>query len=174
MKGFTLLETTVAIAVLIVGILGPLSMATFTLSRSSLSENEIVAYNLAVEALEFVINTRDTNIFEGDNWLDGLDESANNCDHSDGCYIDVTETNLANQVRQCATPTTCPFIKRDASSGLYNYSTGSDTIFRRRIYLDNNDLDNNDERIVRVTVTWNEKFAANKSIVIEHHIFERE
>jgi type II secretory pathway pseudopilin PulG len=202
MKGFTLLETMVAISVLIVGILGPLSMATYTISRSSLSENEIVAYNLAEEGLEFVINTRDSNVFRsGSNaWLDGLDDDDgpglinNQCDGSNGgnngCAIDVTNT--VDPVKECANSSSCTIggvvrdlIRRNSTSGLYTHNVADTaTIFKRRVYvLGNNDdyasgsnvdLNNGDENVVQVVVTWSEKFAPNKSITIEHHIFQRE
>lgn len=173
MRGFSLLETTVAIAILIVAILGPLSVATYSLSRAGLSENEIIAYNLAEEALEFVINTRDSNVFAGNNWLSGLDDGGNQCDGFDGCYIDVTNT--ADPVKDCTGSCSGDLIRRNATSGLYTHNAADTaTIFKRRIFLRDNNLQNNDERIVEVRITWSERFLPNKSFIIEHHIFEKE
>lgn len=174
MKGFSLLETIVAIAVLILGILGPLSLASYTLSQASLSENQIIAYFLAEEALEFVINMRDSNVFAGRNWLDGLDDSGNQCDQSDGCYIDVTD--MSDPIKEC--PANCDniFVRRDSTTGLYNHKpvsgTNINTIFRRRVLLDPNIFGNNDEARVEVIIYWQERFAS-RSFTVTHHIFKK-
>src|SRR3989344_1967024 len=75
MKGFSLLETIVAISILVLGILGPLAVATQALSRASITENEIIAYNLAEEGLEFIINKKESNSFSNISWLTGIDGS---------------------------------------------------------------------------------------------------
>ncbi len=177
MKGFSLLETIVAIAVLTLGILGPLSLATFVLSSAGISKNDIIAYNLAEEALEYVINARDSSVFRGQNWLVGLNDAGNQCDQVDGCYIDVSDT--ADPVKACSGPT-CQnedIIRRDTNTGVYNHkpasATNADTIFKRRIYLDTGNLINNHEIEVEVVISWSEKYFPNKSIAIKHHIFEK-
>ncbi len=162
MKGFSLLETIVAISILTLALLGPLALAAFALRSASLSENQVIAFNLAEEVMEFVINKRDSNIFAGaGNWLEGL----TNCQSANGCFVDVTN----NSVQRCSA--NCPFLKRNSSSGLYNYASGPDTIFRRRTVLENVGS-NQDERKVKVSVSWAERFG-NRSFTLEHNIFKK-
>src|SRR3989344_8880069 len=135
MKGFSLLETVVAIAILTLAMLGPLALASFPLSRASLSENEIVAYNLAEEALEFMVNKRDSRVFAGQNW----DSDFTPCQNVNGCYVDVSN----DVVTACSA--NCPVIMRDPATGVYNYTSGPATIFNRTVFIDDNHLDNRDE-----------------------------
>ena len=111
--------------------------------------------------MEFIINQRDTNAFSGaGNWL----LNVTNCQSANGCFVDVTN----NSVQACSQD--CPVIKRDTNSGLYNYVTGSDTIFRRRVLL----IDvpgNNDEKRLEVIVSWPDSNFTNFHLV--SHIFRK-
>ncbi len=85
--GFTLIESLVAISILIVAVLGPMGMLSEAISNSSYIKNQVTATYLAQEGLEFVINKRDyirstwpefqdapvlEETYEyGDNWLIG-------------------------------------------------------------------------------------------------------
>ena len=170
MKGFSLLETIVGIAILILGILGPLSLASYTLSRASLSENQIIAYFLAEEALEFVINKRDSNVFAGNDWLDGLKGGGLGCETGNGCYIDIT----TGIIDRCDGGGICPFVRRNSDTGLYNHqppsSTNADTIFRRRVLLKDSP-DNDDERRLEVIVSWMDPYSTDFRFV--NHIFKK-
>ncbi|MDP3778755.1 MAG: hypothetical protein Q8R30_01745 [bacterium] len=54
-----MLETLVAVSVLLVGIVGPISLIVQALSSTSFSRNHIVAYNLAQEGIELMRAVRD-------------------------------------------------------------------------------------------------------------------
>jgi len=58
-SGFTVLETLVAVSVLLVGVVGPISLIVQALSSTSFSRNHIVAYNLAQEGIELMRAVRD-------------------------------------------------------------------------------------------------------------------
>lgn len=60
-KGFTLIETLVAITILIVGVLGPLTIAVRGISDGFFARNQIAANYLAQEAVEVIFNKRQTN-----------------------------------------------------------------------------------------------------------------
>lgn len=60
-KGFTLIETLVAISVLIVSIAAPMSLVSQSLSSAFYARDQITAFYLAQEALEMVRATRDGN-----------------------------------------------------------------------------------------------------------------
>jgi len=91
-KGFTLVETMVAISILMLAILGPLSIVSAGLRNAFQARDQITAYYLAQEGIEYVRSTRDYNYLTTiggtpQDWLYNL----NNCRSSDGvgCIIDT-------------------------------------------------------------------------------------
>jgi prepilin-type N-terminal cleavage/methylation domain-containing protein len=71
-KGFTLVETLVAIALLIVVITGAYTAAQAGLSGAILSKEEVAAFYLAQEGVEEIRNLRDNNGLVANNWLAGM------------------------------------------------------------------------------------------------------
>ena len=67
-KGFTLIETIVAIAILTTGILGGLALAVYALGASDVALKQIIATHLAREGIEAVRSRRDRNWNECNNW----------------------------------------------------------------------------------------------------------
>lgn len=61
-KGFTLLETVVALAVILAAVVGPVSLITRGLFTFSFSKNKVIAANLAQEGLEIVRLIRENNV----------------------------------------------------------------------------------------------------------------
>lgn len=165
--GFSLIETLVAIIVLISALLGPLALATYSIHAASASEHDIVAYNLAQGAMELVRNKRDANFIAGVDWRQGF----NVCNSNNGCTIDIT----TGDVQVC--PSICPPLRFDAFSGLYSYdSADPKTIFTSSISIvPGADYDvppdgKPDEIKVTVTVTWKER-TYNRSFNLETHLF---
>ena len=60
-KGFTLVETLVAISILMIAIVGPMTIAQNGLSSSIYAREQFIAQFLAQDALEYVRNVRDNN-----------------------------------------------------------------------------------------------------------------
>lgn len=65
LTGFTLIEALVAITILIIGVLGPLALAARSISDGLFAQNQLTANMLASEALETLINQRNTNVLAG-------------------------------------------------------------------------------------------------------------
>lgn len=63
-KGFTLIETLVAISILLLSIIGPMEIAARGLFSAYYARDEIAAYYLAQEGVEYVRNLRDTMYLE--------------------------------------------------------------------------------------------------------------
>ncbi len=76
-KGFTLLETLVAISILIVAITAPLAIIAQALRSSYYARDQVTAYYLAQEAVEFLRNKRDNTGLQGgiesSEWLDSFE-----------------------------------------------------------------------------------------------------
>lgn len=165
--GFSLLETLVAISILVTAIVASLSLASQSISSASLSKNQIIAFNLAQEGMELVRSIRDTNSSNGTpDWLLGL----RNCQADDGCRIDGWTEPLA--LLSCL-PGGCDVFQYEAESGRYGYDfSGPDVIetsFRRKIRIE--PLSDDEQAKVIVTVEWQEHFAAPSSLVLEERLF---
>lgn len=162
-QGFTLIETLIALTVLIMIITGPLSLATKSISASIFSQDQITASYLAQEAVEYIINIRDNNSLQDNDWLYGLDQ----CLGASGCYVDARNNNIVS----CGS--VCPKIKYDESGGFYyNYQTGQDTIFTRTVKISKINIQGNeDEARIEVIISWLEKFGGQKSFTLQEDIF---
>lgn len=122
MKGFTLIETIFSVSILAAIAVGSLTLVSKSVQSVSVSQNRLIASYLAQEGIEIIRNIRDGNWEDEDypiiiDWDNGLSNCAD-------CEIDYTMNSLADGGD--------PFLKLD-SDNFYNYSSGSDTIFQRRI-----------------------------------------
>jgi prepilin-type N-terminal cleavage/methylation domain-containing protein len=74
MKGFSLLEVIIAIAVISSGVVGAVALINRTISASLAVRHQLIAANLAQEGMEVVHNIRHTNWIRNVAWDDGLIE----------------------------------------------------------------------------------------------------
>lgn len=158
--GFTLLETIVAISILTIAVAGPMTLASRSIGSVSESKNGMISFYLAQESMEYIRNKRDNNVFSGLDWLDGFGL----CINGKQCCIDAVNDNIKRY------PNTCGFVKYDETGGnYYNHSTGDDTIFTRIAEITKIGVN---EAEIEVSVSWINKFGANKSVVLVEHIFD--
>ncbi len=141
-RGFTLVESLVAITIVLIAVVGPLTVISKTLSFSRFARSEITAFYLAQDAIEFVRNKRDNNAIAGNGWLSGLSACS-----SGACLVD----SVAGSVLSCGA--SCSPLMLSAS-GIYGYSTGEQTDFVREVEID--EVSENREATIRVTVRWNQ------------------
>jgi prepilin-type N-terminal cleavage/methylation domain-containing protein len=152
--GFTLIETLVAILILSIAIVGPLTIASRGLGAALVSKDETTAYYLAQDAIEYVRFKRDSNRLAGIvDPLMGLDGS-NGCTSTQGCTVDsITDT-----VSACNG--TCTALKYDPTSYSFNYDTGGSTVFVRTVQITtpvcapSGTPCNSDESKIVVKVAW--------------------
>jgi len=69
-KGFTLVETLVAISIFTVSILGMMSILASGIADTNYAKQKITAEYLAQEGIEYVRNMRDTEVLYGDGNID--------------------------------------------------------------------------------------------------------
>lgn len=164
-KGFTLVETLVAISILMTGLTAAFAVAQFGLSSSIAVKDRITAYFLAQEAIEVVRNIKDSNLLAQNadaaggglppyspDWLEGISEpcfipaggSGEGCDYN---YDDDT-----------------PFIPCSGNScnltvdseGRYSHDGPSPSRFTRAIAIQRlpEGPNGQEEAIVTVRVDW--------------------
>lgn len=157
-KGFTIIETLVAIGVLTAIIIGAMSAVQRGLSSYIFSKDEITAFYLAQEGMEKIRNLRDENALNSRTWLSGLAaNSSDPCFFGNSCTVSPME--IAGATR-CTAPGSCPVLRQDPVSFIYGYNAAwTTTPFTREISFT---AISATEAVVTVSVTWS-KGGASRS-----------
>ncbi len=161
-RAFTLIETLVAISLLAVAIVAPMSLTTQSLSSAYYARDQMTAFHLAQEAIESVRAVRDENILAGQaDLLAGIPQD----------NIPFVIDSRDNEMTICnqGDPVQCPYLRmptsqndptfyayRDVNSteDIYLTPTGwTDTRFRRTIRAEIL-TGTTDEMRVTVVVSW--------------------
>jgi type II secretory pathway pseudopilin PulG len=174
-KAFTLVETLVAITVLITAIVGPLYAVHKSLVASYTARDTLTATALAQEGIEYVRSVRDGNYLANpgnpNNWLSGLSScmiTGVEGPSDYGCGPDpITRT-----VEVCGKPTTaapagCTPLKLDSSYRYRQGATGTVTRFARRVTI-TPVPSSSSEVVVTTTVAWSTLHIAYTVVVTEH------
>lgn len=160
-SGFTLIETFVAITVLLVSLAGPLTLAAQALRSAYFARDEITAYYLAQEGLEYARAVRDQNYLASPQspWLNGIADCV-----SATCQIDFP--NFSHTI--CAQGV-CQPLSFDPATGLFQTKTGTASIYTRALTIVPV-ANNSDEVKVSVTMTW---FSGgiNRTFTLSEHLF---
>lgn len=124
-QGFTMIETLVAITILLVFIAGPLSYASRSLSAANYAKDQITAFYLAGEAIEYIRNMRDNNSLAGNSWLSGLSDCIGG-----SCTIDAPNHTVASCGGACSP------LRYYSTTGFYGYSSlWAETPFTRTVSI---------------------------------------
>jgi len=149
-KGFTLVEALVALVILTTA-LGPILFSSdMALNISNSIKNNLIAANLCQESLEVARAIRDNNWFQTKSFDNGL---------SDGTWR--VEWNSDSLLPQGDIP-----LK--INNGVYNYSLGTNTIFKRAITITKM---NAGELKLVCEVLWKDR-NRDKSVNAESHLFD--
>jgi len=167
--GFTIIESLIAIVVLVFAVTGTFAAVQSALSTSIFAKNQVTAFFLAQEAVEYIINTRDTNILGGVNWLTGIADGSSACDFGKFCIVDATLNSNAFTSCSAPNPNNCPVLKQSSSGNiLYGHnSLWTDSQFKRYIQLQSV---NANEILATVSVSWT-KGVLSRTITVKESIF---
>ncbi len=171
--GFTVLETLVAIAILILSLTAAFSVVQNSLSISISSRDEVTAYYLAQEGIEMIRNMRDENSLYDPvrPWLTGIAGA-----QSDPCYFgNYCAVDSPNKVFvSCGLEDgNCPVLRQDRDSnsqtfGMYGLdSTWDETVFKREMFLEQI---NSNEIALTITVYWT-KGSLTRNFIIHENLF---
>ena len=169
-KGFTMVETLVAVAILMISVAGPLTIAQKGLLAAIYARDQVTASFLALDAMEYIKNVRDNNINEinltggsADDWLIYI-YAPNKCDsEANKCKIDTTRPASVLNPEICGV--NC-LLYNDGNS--YDTdSSGKATQFSRNYYITNYTPT---EATVIVNVNWFNGTVEN-SVKLENQLF---
>lgn len=164
-KGFTFIETLAALFIIMVGISSFATLINQTLSYAKTSSYNLMAAYLGKEGIEIVKNIRDSNFLKVHYalpptalWTDGL----TGCAPPTGCQGDYTSSALTGY-------TGAKLKLADSGDRFYNYSTGTDTMFGRRITIDPVGAGPDYLKVV-VEVIWEEK-GRNHTFSVQENLY---
>lgn len=144
----------IAVAIISLVSVGVMSVITLSLTSAARIKNNLIAANLAQEGLEIVRNIRDKDWHLGNSFGASL---------ANGNY-------LVDWDSQSLLSFSDIFLKKD-SNGLYGYQTGQDTIFKRKIIIENSGQNPATvEKVAKVEISWQEK-SGPKLIQAELRLF---
>ena len=179
-KGFSLIEALVAITVLVFGIIGPLTLAQMSLRSFPQIRDRITAEYLAAEGMEVIKNIRDEALIKDPG--SGF-PNFTPCQGAQGCYVDATQPDYFEFVggswklkngTLTVCPVSCPKIKYYAANGSYNYSSGVDQVFTRRIFITVGNITTSgatgEKALVRVRVEWPSRFIGTESVEFSSYL----
>ncbi len=168
-KGFTIIESFIAVVLFTIAVAATLSLLARSVYFSNTSADRITAVYLAQEGLEFIRNTRTSNLLSQQPWLTNL----NNCITATCTIETLSNTNVAARVQPCS-GSTCLLSRFNSSFSVYGYnSTWAQTIFERKIRVTPQTggvNPNADEVLVTVIVSWTQKNVPY-SITLKDHLF---
>lgn len=174
-SGFTLIETFVAITILLIAVLIPLGVMSKAIEDGLFIKNKVIAYYLAQEGMELVINQVSSNIKKPTNespyWLDYL----GSCIGGGVCTIlsDIDSDEIIIQPCSGSEAEDCPYLRQQSESG-YDYdSPHPPSIFKRAIEVGQPiTLSGNREMAVpvKVTIYWKNK-ASEQELVLDDYVF---
>lgn len=165
--GFTLVETLVAITLLMLVMVAFMSLARVGLTMSLFSKDRVVAYYLAQDAMQYIVNVHYNDVRNNSSDFNRI---LSQCDVSIGCLIDtVNEDPVAGtHITNCLT-TPCPPIRYDPSAKSYNYNPSFPTsLYRRSIFVEQSGY----ETHARVVVAWEEESGTTRSIELERYFYD--
>lgn len=167
-SGFTLVETLVAITLLMIVIVGPLYAVHKSLAASYAARDKLIASALAQQGTEYVRSIRDDNYLSntGRRWLAGLDGTGNGSNNAN-CFTNTCIVDQSQDLVQACGNGGCPPL-RMSPANLYTQSTNAAytaTRFTREVRMTNVSAD---QVRVTVTVSWSTLGVPYTVTVVEH------
>lgn len=186
LKGFTLVETLVAVLILMTAIAGPLTIASKGLQVTLVAKDQDTAFYLAQDAIEYIRYARDTNRLNGNDWLIGPGGNSplnlSTCEGASGCYFDSLDQN-PTYINPCPV-NGCTAMMNNPTNADYDYvpSGGTQSIFTRTVQIivpvgigginDCSATGNHGcEAIASTTVSWSDQAGITRRVQVREDIF---
>lgn len=170
-KGFTLLETLVAISILLIAVVAPMSIIGRSLPQSAYARDHAIAVNLAQEGIEAVRQKRDSNMLA--DWNGPPDVAWDNGIVAGNYY--AVDPRALSMLISCGGSMCNPIrltIRQDATTGLYYQSSvveGTATKFQRQIEIQSSASGLHEKQVISV-VTWYDSMNIPHTLTIKESI----
>lgn len=181
-KGFTLLETLIAIFILTLTITAPVYIASLSFLSTIYNRDTVTAQYIAEEVIEVIRNKRDEKALQDGpiQWTTLIDNQ--NCVINAGaqpdnkCYMVKNIITETYDFRACPINGTCPNISFDPESDDVIYGKSSISItskFIREFYIQRETVNGNDADGVKIVVNikWSDK-GVNKIYTLTERLYK--
>jgi len=164
-RAFTLVETLIAISIFSISVLALMSVLGQGISNTNYAKQKILASYLAQEGVEYIRNMRDTYVLYSATSTLGwsafntkLNDAS--CGGVNGCYFDNrnvsfsdTTMPMTDLILSACLSSGCPqgILLYDSSTGKYNYVSGTNSGFTRKIQISQPD---GNQTKISSTVSW--------------------
>lgn len=168
-KGFTLIETMIAVFILVIAMNGLLGLIASSLFQARYAKNEMVANYLTQEVIDYIRNDRDTTVFKGGgDWVTVFQAKYNpaGCFTANGCDIEPAKS--SSNITSCSVAPgsgftlPCKMLNYDdtasgssTNKSFYTYSTPTgytSSNFKRQVKMSVGSIA--DEIDIKVTIEW--------------------
>lgn len=176
--GYSLIEVLVAISILMLSIVGPLTIAVKSIQSAQYARQQNTAFFLAQEGISSMNTIRNDAAISAfisgtpDTW-EWVDEAGlSPCFDSTGCDIDFRDESLINNVTDCSASASECTLQFDESFGrvVYQHVQGAETPFTRVITLEEV---SSDEVLVTSRVRWESTLLSqNQEVVLTTSLFD--
>ncbi|KKP85725.1 hypothetical protein A3B84_00395 [Candidatus Nomurabacteria bacterium RIFCSPHIGHO2_02_FULL_35_13] len=174
-RGFTLVETLVAISIFSMSIVAIMSVLGNGVSDTNYAKQKMIASYLAQEGIEYIRNMRDTYVLytdtTGNDW-DAFKNVISECGNAGGgggntknCYFDDE-----NLIQPCGNDLCSNHLLYDSSTGKYNYTSGIDSGFIRSIQARYPSGPNSDIKINSI-ISWTQP-SGSFSVEFSENLFD--
>jgi prepilin-type N-terminal cleavage/methylation domain-containing protein len=170
--GYSLVEVLVAIAILLLALVGPMTIASKGLQSARFAKEQTTAVFLAQEGIEAFLSARNeaaiTAVNTGDistswDWVAGIDA---NCFAATGCNIDFDNHDALDTVQSCATEENCRLYYDDSDNrARYSLSPAGGTLspYIRKIFLTYDSTPGNKGVQIKSVVSWDSGLFQNQT-----------
>ena len=166
-KAFTLVETLVAIAILVTSVVAPLTIAANSMFQARYSRDQIVATYLAQESVEMIRYVRDRNMMNAlqgrtADWLEFIPRER--------WFSPDWNTAQDGNFQICSNPQnpdSCPYLKYN---GAYGLASGDNTPFRRAVKVSVNP-NMHDEIVIESQVSWTSGATGQRTVHLKTRLY---
>lgn len=190
-SGFSLVETLVAITILLIVIVGPMTITSSSATSTSFASEQVVAFFLAQEGAELAQKARDDIVLQGfvtganpapyaTFWEEFSDETAGgmyeDCFSGNGCSLEISElTDGAIESPSACTGTNCVLYYDSSTSDVrsrYTHTSLGNTVtdFTRTIFFTN--VNAREVEVISRVEWFNGSVEVSQQVEVETYLFD--